>query len=81
MHEITQSGKSSYLQIDGFSFYKHSQNITVRCWRCKNQGECSTRAESEGDGATFSIRRHLLQDHSHAPNRDEVEGLWLLTVV
>lgn len=77
MHEIIQSRKSSYLHIGGFVFQKYLHNRTVRYWRCKNQGQCPTRAVSEGDDGTLSVRRHSLQDHAHAPNREEVEALHL----
>ena len=79
MAEIIKSWRTSYLHIDGFLFYKHSHNKTVRYWRCKRQSQCSARAITDCDGATLSIRRHSLEDHSHAPNREEVEALRLVT--
>lgn len=69
MHDIIQSGKTFYLNVDGFLFFNHSHNTrrTVQFWIVHDQYQ-------KVDGATLSNRRHSLH-HSHALNREEVETL------
>lgn len=58
--------------------YSHSKTVQRYC-RWKNPGRFSARAASEDDGMTFSIPWYLLKKHTHAPNKEDVEALGLLT--
>lgn len=81
MAEIIKSGRSIYLHINGFLYYKHSNGrSTVRYWKCRRKDQCPARATTENDGHTLKIiRGGNLDEHSHAPNREEVEALRVLT--
>lgn len=57
--------------------YSIKIHIIERC--DTGDARTKTQAVSEGDGGTLSVRRHSLQYHSYAPNREEVEPLRLLT--
>ncbi|CAB0032930.1 unnamed protein product [Trichogramma brassicae] len=76
--EINKSGKSSFLHIDGYIYYKHSnRRNTTRYWRCQKVDSCRARATTTGDGESLTLKTGgLSQDHpTHAPNREAVAAL------
>ena len=73
MAETIESGRTTYLHIDGFLFYKHSCGAgDVRYWRCRKQHECSARATTIGVDPIL-VERH--SNHTHVPNREEVAAM------
>ncbi|CAB0032492.1 unnamed protein product [Trichogramma brassicae] len=76
--EIIKSGKSSFLHIDGYIYYKHSNGRnTTRYWRCQKVDSCRARATTTGDAESLTLKLGgLSQDHpTHAPNREAVAAL------
>lgn len=78
MAETIVSGRTTYLHVDGFLYYKHSNGSgDVRYWRCRNQHECSARATTTGHDLNITVTRRT--DHSrHPPDREEVAALKLI---
>ena len=77
MAQIIYSGKTAYLHLRGFLYLKHSKgagNITY--WKCRKLHECGARATTTLEGQTVKLLRAVKDDdHTHAPNVEEVTAL------
>ena len=79
--EVIRSKKSFFLHIDGFLYYKYS-GVPQRYWNCRNKGECSARSITTGDGETLVVHKGPnSSEHNHAPNREAVEAMKLVSRV
>uniref|UniRef100_A0ABD2W215 FLYWCH-type domain-containing protein n=1 Tax=Trichogramma kaykai TaxID=54128 RepID=A0ABD2W215_9HYME len=77
--EIFKSGNSSFLHIDGYIYYKHSNGRnTTHYWRCQKIDSCRARATTTGDGESLILKTSgLSKDHTtNAPNL-EVHVFWV----
>lgn len=71
--ELIPARRGNFLHIDGFLYYKHSQNDEAIYWNCRRKGECRARAVTNHQ---LNIRKGPANSpHEHAPNPDEVEAL------
>lgn len=84
MAEIFQVGKTVYLHVDGYLYYKHSiGKNNVKYWRCQNTPACSARGVTLTFGNRVTVRKGCQpEDHiNHAPNREKVAALKIMANV
>ena len=80
MAELIQKGKTVYLHFCSFLYYKHLSNKETVYWRCRRKNECPARVSTESNGHEIIVRKGgEATAHTHAPNREEVQALQLLS--
>ena len=76
--EIIVNGSTRFLHVEGYLYYYHSDGTKSTYWNCRKKGECRARVISNhayGAGDLVVLKKCKLEDHTHAPNREEVNAL------
>lgn len=68
------------LHIEGYLYYKHSENKGRFYWNCRKKGEYSARAITSNHVQSIIIHKGPAKfEHNHAPNLEEVNALKIMT--
>jgi len=77
---INSNGRGKLLHVDGYLYYKHSENKGRFYWCCRKKCECSARAITSNSGQNIIIHKGPQSSiHNHAPNLEEVYALKVMT--
>lgn len=78
--ELIASGKKKFLYIDGHVYYHHYTQNNSTYWNCRRKDRCRARAITIGSGKELIVRKGPKDSlHSHAPNREEVQALTVMS--
>jgi len=79
---INSNGRGKLLHIDGYLYYKHSENQGRIYLSCRKKDECPARAITSSSGKNIIVHKGPQNSiHDHAPNLEEVNTLLFIYTI
>ena len=73
-------GRYTFAHVTGLLYVKSSSYGNTKYWKCRDNSTCSARKITFSAGNSLLIKKGgKIEDHNHAPNREEVKALKIVS--